>query len=160
MGSRNSTALPPVSRAGLSCPATATGSVTQEKPPPTPCPPRMAVPNSSPPATSSALVQTLAVQMPPAKPAVEAREQEESDEEDDEPGNGAASVLAINLASLQGAETAEGDLEVASVPASSPKNEESESRLVISSVSTLALHLQRAKPNEWNELIQVVLQGL
>jgi hypothetical protein len=32
--------------------------------------------------------------------------------------------------------------------------------LVASTVSTLALQLQRVKPHEWNELIQVVLQGL
>lgn len=31
---------------------------------------------------------------------------------------------------------------------------------VMSAISTLALHLQRTKPHEWNELIQVVLQGV
>jgi len=31
---------------------------------------------------------------------------------------------------------------------------------VIASISTLALHIQRKSANEWNELVQVVLQGL
>jgi hypothetical protein len=33
-------------------------------------------------------------------------------------------------------------------------------RRVVASISTLALYLQRSKPHEWNELIQVVLQGV
>mmetsp|Transcript_112784 Transcript_112784/g.318859 ORF Transcript_112784/g.318859 Transcript_112784/m.318859 type:complete len:943 (-) Transcript_112784:455-3283(-) len=35
-----------------------------------------------------------------------------------------------------------------------------DARQVTAVLSTLALHLQRTRPHEWNELIQVVLQGL
>merc|ERR1711920_279312 len=83
--SRLSTAAPVMVR---SVPGTATaagGGTCQEKPPPTPCPPRMAVPNSSPPATSSALVQAVAGAIGSlSSKAPSTREHEESDEEEDD----------------------------------------------------------------------------
>merc|ERR1711957_591808 len=169
-GSRHGTGAPPVARLS-SCPPTGatTGAASQDKPPPTPCPPRMAVPNSSPPTTSSALAQAGILAIGSEKSSVVEvgeLEHEESDDEEDE--GEAASDFAINLANLHGGDAAGNELEVnpgvrvslRDGGSGAGKEESESSRVVVSTVSTLALHLQRAKPNEWNELIQVVLQGL
>merc|ERR1712217_388135 len=151
-----------------------TPSAGQDKPPPTPCPPRMAVPNSSPPATTAALVQagisvigsTPLLPQPAVKQSASAPDREESDDEEEDEydaGGEAANFLAINLSRLHTGEVAQSELLRLNTGESSSALEgveESDSQQVISAVNTLSLHLQRAKPNEWNELIQVVLQGL
>eukprot|EP00927_Polykrikos_kofoidii_P071792 TRINITY_DN68000_c0_g1_i1.p1 TRINITY_DN68000_c0_g1~~TRINITY_DN68000_c0_g1_i1.p1 ORF type:complete len:917 (+),score=173.67 TRINITY_DN68000_c0_g1_i1:329-3079(+) len=216
-----------------------------ELPPRTPCPPRMAVPNSSSGRPTSSAPTTFTGSAPSATPSaaaiaaaaivacgssssegVRADEiQEESDDEEEIP--------TIDLSGLRGAEATEGAemaaaaataaanaaLGTASCPGTSGglraqggsivrsgslgvesepplvKNADGGSRenagivgggtnvatpvaistaristgdsdsqeadvcKVVSTVSTLALHLQRAKPHEWNELIQIVIQG-
>lgn len=145
------------------------GRATAERPPQTPCPPRMAVPNSSrPPTTNVVMCGGLAegagrlLLAGKAKPPPEPPAQEESDDEDDEE-EGAA--LALDLSGLQESiEAASGSrLPSAMAPPLSRlagERDERDVQQLVASTSTLAVHLQRAKPQEWNELIQVVLQGL
>jgi len=149
-------------------------------PPRTPCPPRMTVPNASRPeskgctprgAGRSPHVVAVAVANASAQPLVQAAAQsltivptegDESDEEDDD--------FTINLtAQIQNAELVPSPEQLVSlgaateealVPASKREGgQDPATRRVVSAISTLALHLQRSKPHEWNELIQVVLQG-
>eukprot|EP00931_Biecheleriopsis_adriatica_P039294 TRINITY_DN22473_c0_g1_i1.p1 TRINITY_DN22473_c0_g1~~TRINITY_DN22473_c0_g1_i1.p1 ORF type:complete len:888 (+),score=174.67 TRINITY_DN22473_c0_g1_i1:373-2664(+) len=144
-----------------------------ERPPPTPCPPRMAVPNSSRPTTSKVdLPGPVPVRLtsPAVAAGADAPLKEESDLEDDDEDD----IFCLDLASLR---EVEADLEaaVATVPQASlpvtseeaPSSEvlttaasEDEEKQVVALVSQLALRLQREKAQEWNELIQVVIQGL
>jgi hypothetical protein len=50
--------------------------------------------------------------------------------------------------------------EQSTLPKAIGQGEERDMQQVVATISTLAVHLQRTKPDEWNELIQVVLQGL
>jgi hypothetical protein len=89
---------------------------------------------------------------------------EESDDEDDDD-------FAIDLtAQIQNAELARSPEELGALGAAAEEAlavptkkrgaaQDPATRRVVMTISTLALHLQRAKPHEWNELIQVVLQG-
>eukprot|EP00929_Paragymnodinium_shiwhaense_P020871 TRINITY_DN13773_c0_g1_i1.p1 TRINITY_DN13773_c0_g1~~TRINITY_DN13773_c0_g1_i1.p1 ORF type:complete len:926 (+),score=159.52 TRINITY_DN13773_c0_g1_i1:86-2863(+) len=71
-------------------------------------------------------------------------------------GTGISAALSAKIASASPAPgTAAGNSAFAL-----PDMQEADACLTISSVSTLALHLQRTKAHEWNELIQVVIQGL
>lgn len=173
-GSSRSTPLPPTS-GGLQ--RKSTGGL-----PRTPCPPRMAVPASkgcSPRegrsgAGRSPHIAALAVANVSAQPLVQASAQsltiapgdvpEESDDEDDDD-------FAIDLtAQIQNAELARSPEELGALGAAAEEAlavptkkrgaaQDPATRRVVMTISTLALHLQRAKPHEWNELIQVVLQG-
>jgi len=138
--------------------------------PRTPCPPRMAVPNASRPATSkTAPFQWQAgASLPPtplrdiAEPEVE----EDSDEEQD-------AAVARTIASIKSADGCQNKRPPLPAPHptvsqvtprprlnSAKLQEDPAERHVIASISTMALLLQRERPNEWNELIQVVLQGV
>jgi len=146
----------------------------QERPPATPCPPRMAVPNSRPTTSKDPPGPVL------SSPALASKEEdaplkEESDDEEDEEDD----VFCIDLATLR---EVEAGLEAAAVvekPPAEPSTDKSpevttaalpntgpgsagdeEERQVVASISMLALRLQREKAQEWNELIQVVIQGL
>lgn len=154
-GSSGSTPLPP-----------RTGShqarhMTAETLPMTPCPPRMAVPNASRPGSvgrtprgshhspqTSASAQVSA--QAPSKPMPE-----ESDDEDDEFAiNLSAQIQNVELGALDSAD------QVLVAPAAKREGGQDPAiRRVVMTISTLALHLQRTKAHEWNELIQVVLQG-
>mmetsp|Transcript_119209 Transcript_119209/g.229958 ORF Transcript_119209/g.229958 Transcript_119209/m.229958 type:complete len:866 (-) Transcript_119209:131-2728(-) len=138
-----------------------------EAPPRTPCPPRMAVPNASRPTSAGRSPRAggpggaCNVELLPTAAA-----EEESDDEEE--------AFTINLAGLQSSDGAEesiadsfaGSLAAAPAPSSAAgegpgggASSDFRIRRVVSAVSTLALHLQRTKAHEWNELIQVVLQG-
>jgi len=143
--------------------------------PRTPCPPRMAVPNASRPATSKTApvmcggVQRQAGASLPPSPLHDIAEpelEEDSDEEQD-------AAVARTIASIKSADGCRNKLPLLSGPhppssqvtPRPPLNgaklqEDPAERHVIASISTMALLLQREKPNEWNELIQVVLQGV
>merc|ERR1712060_192708 len=121
---------------------------TAERPPPTPCPPRMAVPNSSHQRPAS--TKCAAGVLPPLAPQVVQPEIAVLEESDDEEEH-----LVINLADLQGVEGGEEHL---SQTLQGPPQDQ-ETQRVVAAISALALHLQRTKANQWNELIQVVLQG-
>lgn len=156
----------------------ATGGRQADRPPATPCPPRMAVPNSSRPATSKDLTSGNVV-VPLPSPAIQgsaSMAEEEEDEDDD--------VFCLDLVTLQ-EEVASTSFQVSvnlllpdgpktpllnqGIPRRSIATSgsiasvgvaEEDERQVYATISTLALRLQREKPQEWNELIQVVLQGL
>lgn len=154
-----------------------TGGRQADRPPATPCPPRMAVPNSSRPTTSKDLALGNIVPLPsPAIQGSAPMPEEEEDEEDD--------VFCLDLVTLQ-EEVASTSFQVSvnlllpdgpktpllhqGVPRRSIATSgsiasvgvaEEDERQVHATISTLALRLQREKPQEWNELIQVVLQGL
>lgn len=133
-------------------------------PPRTPCPPRMAVPNASRPTSAGRSPRgggACNVELLPTTAA-----EEDSDDEEE--------AFTINLVGLQSTDGAEesiadsfaGSLAAAPAPSSAAgegtgggASSDFGIRRVISAVSTLALHLQRTKAHEWNELIQVVLQG-
>jgi len=172
-GGSSSSSTPPPVRPRLPTGSSATSGRAghTDQPPRTPCPPRMAVPNSSRPATGkgagltglasrvgSGLVVPSSLLHEIAEPE---SEEDESDEEDEK--------LAITLATLKsgtGSITDSKPPTAQAPPADScggggaKAREDPEERQVIASISTLALHLQRERPNDWNELIQVVLQGL
>merc|ERR1740123_1041855 len=131
----------------------------------------MAVPNSSRPPTTNVVIGGLAegagrllpvgkAKLPPGPPAQE----EESDEEEED----GQAVLTIDLSGLQESMEAaansgrlsSGAARPPPCPGTAGEREERDVQQVVASTSTLAVHLQRAKPQEWNELIQVVLQGL
>mmetsp|Transcript_75288 Transcript_75288/g.244839 ORF Transcript_75288/g.244839 Transcript_75288/m.244839 type:complete len:933 (-) Transcript_75288:66-2864(-) len=157
-----------------------------ERPPRTPCPPRMAVPNGSRPpsvhkwpsassegAGAATGHGSMVLVLPSTVP-----ELEDIADDDDDP-----TVLSLDLTSLQGRFEAYDKLVVSTLPSPSAlrcasaatantaaageeadrkaaRDGEESFHQVASSISTMAVHLQRAKPTEWNELIQVVLQGL
>lgn len=175
-GSSRSTPLTrstPVPQSGQLPPKSGGSRVKSAGPPPrTPCPPRMAVPNASRPTSAGRSPRReLNVELLPTTAA-----EEESDDDEE--------AFAIDLAGLQSTEGAEdvlvdglaGPLAAAPTPSSvagegsdgsrsrrgsavAVASSEPGIRRVVSAVSTLALHLQRTKAHEWNELIQVVLQG-
>lgn len=135
------------------------GGCQAERPPATPCPPRMAVPNSSRPTTGKAGSLSAPSPVPNQKEA----KAEDSDEDD-------VRVLSLELISLQ-EDAEEVTLPLRSLAASpvlprktSPlegeRREESRVREIMSSISVLSVRLQREKPADWNELLQVVIQGL
>lgn len=129
-----------------------------ERPPRTPCPPRMAVPNSRPTTIHTKVEQS----------SLPTQETEDSDEDD------AHNAFNLDLSGLQGSVEAAALSNLTSSASPDPDNrtmegaqaagrirqEDCELHQVMASISTLAVRLQRAKPQEWNELIQVVLQGL
>merc|ERR1719487_451629 len=80
---------------------------------------------------------------------------EESDDEDDEFAiNLSAQIQNVELGALDSAD------QVLVAPAAKREGGQDPAiRRVVMTISTLALHLQRTKAHEWNELIQVVLQG-
>lgn len=128
-----------------------------ERPPRTPCPPRMAVPNSScgrpPDAGRDGDRCCPASLVPPSAP-----DPEDSDDEDETP-------FSINFASLQTTESEGYQAATLSTPTAQegPTGGDGDPGVVqqaLASISTLALLLQRTKAHEWNELIQVVIQGL
>mmetsp|Transcript_88816 Transcript_88816/g.176565 ORF Transcript_88816/g.176565 Transcript_88816/m.176565 type:complete len:793 (-) Transcript_88816:255-2633(-) len=142
--------------------------------PRTPCPPRMAVPNASRPATSKVAPVICGVQrqagasLPPSPlhDIAEPEEEEDSDEEQD-------AAVARTMASIKSADGCQNKLRLLPTPHpaasqvtprpplnSAKPQEDPAERHVIASISTMALLLQREKPNDWNELIQVVLQGV
>lgn len=145
----------PLSQRGSTGGRGRSGGCQAERPPATPCPPRMAVPNSSRPTTGKAGSLSAPSPVPNHKEA----KAEDSDEDD-------VRVLSLELISLQ------EDAEEVTVPlrslAASPvlrslegeRREESRVREIVSSISVLSVRLQREKPADWNELLQVVLQGL
>jgi len=123
-------------------------AVTYSDPlPQTPCPPRMAVSNRSRPVSVAGFAECVSFQE--AAPVEEIGE--ESDGEDD--------ALAIDLTELHGKS---GSASLAATASTLPERvmECPAMKLVTQSVSTLAVHIQRSRPHEWNELIQVVLQGV
>eukprot|EP00747_Dinoflagellata_sp_TGD_P168259 gnl/TRDRNA2_/TRDRNA2_194209_c0_seq1.p1 gnl/TRDRNA2_/TRDRNA2_194209_c0~~gnl/TRDRNA2_/TRDRNA2_194209_c0_seq1.p1 ORF type:complete len:799 (-),score=151.53 gnl/TRDRNA2_/TRDRNA2_194209_c0_seq1:208-2604(-) len=137
--------------------------------PRTPCPPRMAVPNSShgtseqrvgsggtekvPPAVGKVGVteRLVVVQLPP-EPESDGEEEEEE-------------VFAIDLSRLREA-VEEPEANVPSPSAVKPlaglRDEDIDAAMqkATAAISTLALQLQRTRAHEWNELLQVVLQGV
>lgn len=201
-----------LSRGGL--PATASGSraamgsgcgggltrAAAELPPPrTPCPPRMAVPNSSRPPTTTVYIKRIgtsddalpgaAVSRSQGRPATAVHAESpppiregdsDDDNEDEDKDEETQQKLSLELSGLQGL------LEVApcskmtlasALPTSSSgrttfrrvtddgggrtgrEHRDVEQQLE-GTIGTLAVHLQRSKPQEWNELVQVVLQGI
>lgn len=145
-----------------------------ERPPATPCPPRIAVPTTS---SGCAPVRSPMRASPPGISGKDQPLKEESDledEDDDDEG------FCLDLASLREVEadhlealeaaalvpvpvaSAEALPSDATTPATAAIAAvgEDEERQVIASISMLALRLQREKAQEWNELIQVVIQGL
>jgi len=170
-GSSRSTPLLPPTSGGIQRQATA-------PPPRTPCPPRMAVPTPSKGCTprvarsgggKSPHIVAANISAQPTQVSAQSLTiapgdiPEESDDEEDD--------FAIDLAAqIQNAELARcpdelGELGAAAEEALAAPTKKREgaqdpaTRRVVMTISTLATHLQRAKPHEWNELIQVVLQG-
>lgn len=111
----------------------------------------------------------VAVLLPP--PVLEVEDSDADEEEKDEVGQAAltsafeagehaklasSSVVAPSLASSCRPSAALVVVEDSAETAASERAHQQ----AVASISTLAVHIQRAKPQEWNELIQVVLQGL
>jgi len=147
--------------------------------PRTPCPPRMAVPNACRPASSlttpvicGGFQRQSGASLPPsplhniAENSAEPEVEEDSDEEQD-------AAVARTMARIKSSDGCQNKRPVLPTPRptasqvtprlpsnSAKPQEDPAERHVFSSISTMALLLQREKPNEWNELIQVVLQGV
>jgi len=144
----------------------ATSQSKFEVKPRTPCPPRMVVPSAAKPEVNQ------------AEAAVE-----EDDEESDTEGLVLKTLASVNIAGVDvvqaessSAEAAKARLTMQSErspeepPASdgllagqrsvtSELGQDPAIKQAVDSISTLALQIQRKSANEWNELIQVVLQG-
>mmetsp|Transcript_98817 Transcript_98817/g.176002 ORF Transcript_98817/g.176002 Transcript_98817/m.176002 type:complete len:842 (-) Transcript_98817:152-2677(-) len=151
----------------------------QERPPATPCPPRMAVPNSRP-ATSKdppgpVLSSPNLVSTEQETPLKESAEESDDDEDEDddvfcidlatlrevEAGLEAAAVVEKTPAEPAATDTESPEVAIATTPNMGPGSAgDEEERQVVALISMLALRLQREKAQEWNELIQVVIQGL
>lgn len=144
-----------------------------ERPPATPCPPRMAVPTTS---SGCAPVRSPMRASPSGISGKDQPLKEESDLEDDDDDD---EGFYLDLASLREVEAdhlealeAAAIVSVPAAPFETLPSEvptpaaavaavgEDEERQVIATISMLALRLQREKAQEWNELIQVVIQGL
>eukprot|EP00930_Biecheleria_cincta_P085223 TRINITY_DN7462_c1_g1_i1.p1 TRINITY_DN7462_c1_g1~~TRINITY_DN7462_c1_g1_i1.p1 ORF type:complete len:870 (+),score=168.60 TRINITY_DN7462_c1_g1_i1:107-2716(+) len=155
-----------------------------ERPPATPCPPRMAVPTTS---GGCAPVRSPMRASPSGISGKDPPLKEESDLEDEDDDEcfyldlaSLREVEADHLEALQAAATvpvpaalAEASPSEVTTPAAAAAATggaaatsavaavgEDEERQVIATISMLALRLQREKAQEWNELIQVVIQGL
>jgi len=143
--------------------ATASRTSTSGGIPRTVCPPRMALPNGSGSAESPSISKARVATATPEPPVpLENLGDAESESDGEE---ALALGISLRLASIGG-----GDDEVAGAGRAPVALAEEvsgavdigdvELRPLAASVSTLALELQRARPSEWNELIQVVLQGV
>jgi len=165
-GSSRSTPLPPTS-GGLK--RKGTGG---EPMPRTPCPPRIAVPSAGRPGSKGCTPRGGAAASASAQPFVQTSAQsltivptespeESDDEEDDFTIDLTTKIQTVELGPEELGALGAAAEEALTTPATKREGtQDPATRRVVSSISTLALHLQRAKPHEWNELIQVVLQGL
>mmetsp|Transcript_391 Transcript_391/g.572 ORF Transcript_391/g.572 Transcript_391/m.572 type:complete len:842 (-) Transcript_391:234-2759(-) len=148
---------------------------TAETLPRTPCPPRIAVPSSGGCTTPSGtrlsplIAGTVAgntsrqasAQVPQSQPAPDKLPGDSDDEEDTFSIDLTTQIQNIELGtSVEIASFGTGGAQCSGTAATHREfSQDPTVRRIVSNISTMALHLQRTKPHEWNELIQVVLQG-
>lgn len=126
----------------------------QSQPPQTPCPPRIAVPSTPQVHTVEPVAQSGRGGALGRSNGTDQASNESDDEEEED-------RFVLDLALLQRAATAGDGLPPPPAGAiQESKVHDSAVAEVVAALGALSVHLQRAKAQEWNELIQVVLQGV